>query len=366
MITAAPNFAYEYTAQRGVPKDGAGIDLGKAVMIIGSEPVSIDAIRNFEKAFAPFGLPSTAFKPSYGIAEATLFIANIAPDAEPSVAYLDRTQLARGRAVPTDPDTPHVSVHVSCGQLARSLHGVIVDPVGTDELPDGHVGEIWLQGNNIGRGYWGRPEDTEKVFHARLGARQPKGHAGEADIEGDWLRTGDMGFYLDGELYVTGRLADHIEVDGSSHYPQDIEASVAAASPIVRRGYVTAFTVPGGGLVIVAERASRTAKADPQEAIDAISAAVDAEYGLKPADVLSGATRPPVGVEITHRFHPPPAALDQGTLRRLRRRSGDHRGTQLRLRVHRATRGPEGRCGYRPGQGRDDHRLRAGQHRRYP
>ncbi|MBN7299468.1 fatty-acid--CoA ligase, partial [Mycobacteroides abscessus subsp. abscessus] len=89
-----------------------------------------------------------------------------------------------------------------------------------------------------------------------------------------------------GELYVTGRLADHIEVDGSSHYPQDIEASVAAASPIVRRGYVTAFTVPGGGLVIVAERASRTAKADPQEAIDAISAAVDAEYGLKPADVL--------------------------------------------------------------------------------
>ncbi|WP_255772322.1 fatty acyl-AMP ligase [Mycobacteroides abscessus] len=286
VITAAPNFAYEYTAQRGVPKDGAGIDLGKAVMIIGSERVSIDAIRNFEKAFAPFGLPSTAFKPSYGIAEATLFIANIAPDAEPSVAYLDRAQLARGRAVPTDPDTPHVSVHVSCGQLARSLHGVIVDPVGTDELPDGHVGEIWLQGNNIGRGYWGRPEDTEKVFHARLGARQPKGHAGEADIEGDWLRTGDMGFYLDGELYVTGRLADHIEVDGSSHYPQDIEASVAAASPIVRRGYVTAFTVPGGGLVIVAERASRTAKADPQEAIDAISAAVDAEYGLKPADVL--------------------------------------------------------------------------------
>lgn len=122
---------------------------------------------------------------------------------------------------------------------------MIVDPIGTDELPDGHVGEIWLQGNNIGRGYWGRPEDTEKVFHARLGARQPKGHAGEADIEGDWLRTGDMGFYLDGELYVTGRLADHIEVDGSSHYPQDIEASVAAASPIVRRGYVTAFTVPG-------------------------------------------------------------------------------------------------------------------------
>lgn len=284
VITAAPNFAYDYTAQRGVPKDGADIDLGQVVMIIGSEPVSIDAIRNFEKAFAPFGLPSTAFKPSYGIAEATLFIANIAPDAEPSVVYLDRAQLAEGRAVSTTPDAANASIHVSCGQLARSLHGVIVDPGTADELPDSHVGEIWLQGNNVGRGYWGLPEDTERVFHARLGAPQPNGHAVKADGQGDWLRTGDMGFYLDGELYVTGRLADHLVLDGRSHYPQDIETTVADASPIVRRGYVTAFTVPSG-LVVVAERASRTAKADPQEAIDAIRAAIGSEYGLEARDV---------------------------------------------------------------------------------
>ncbi|NGX07115.1 fatty acyl-AMP ligase [Mycobacteroides franklinii] len=284
VITAAPNFAYEYTAQRGVPKDGADIDLGKVVMIIGSEPVSIDAIRTFEKAFAPFGLPSTAFKPSYGIAEATLFIANIAPDAEPSVVYLDRAQLAEGRAVPTTPEAANAAIHVSCGQLARSLHGVIVDAEGADELPDGQVGEIWLQGNNVGRGYWGRPEDTERAFHARLGKTQPKSHAVKANIEGNWLRTGDLGFYLEGELYVTGRLADHITIDAQSHYPQDIEATVADASPIVRRGYVTAFTADDG-LVIVAERASRTAKADPQEAIDAIRVAIDTEYGLKPSDV---------------------------------------------------------------------------------
>lgn len=284
VITAAPNFAYEYTAQRGVPKDGADIDLSKVVMIIGSEPVSIDAIRIFEKAFSPFGLPSTAFKPSYGIAEAVLFIANIAPDAEPSVVYLDRVQLAEGRAVPTTPDAPHATVHVSCGQLARSLHGVIVDPETSNELPDGRVGEIWLQGNNVGRGYWGRPEDTVRAFHARLGETFAKSHAAKANASGNWLRTGDMGFYLDGELYVTGRMVDHITVEGRGHYPQDVEATVADASPVVRRGYVTAFTVDDG-LVIVAERASRTAKADPQEAIDAIRDAIRAQYGLEPSDV---------------------------------------------------------------------------------
>ncbi len=284
VITAAPNFAYEYTAQRGVPKAGADIDLGNVVMIIGSEPVRIDAIRTFEKAFAPFGLPATAFKPSYGIAEAVLFISNIAPDAEPSVIYLDRDQLAEGRAVPTTPDAPTATIHVSCGQLARSLAGVIVDPETSNELADGRIGEIWLRGNNVGRGYWGRPEDTARIFHARLGETLATSHADKANAGGDWLRTGDLGFYLDGELYVTGRIADYLTVDGRGHYPQDIEATVADASPIVRRGYVTAFTVDDG-LVIVAERASRTAKADPQEAIDAIRAAARAQHGLELSDV---------------------------------------------------------------------------------
>lgn len=284
VITAAPNFAYEYTAQRGVPKGGADIDLGNVVMIIGSEPVSIDAIRTFEKAFAPFGLPSTAFKPSYGIAEAVLFISNIAPDAEPSVVYLDRAQLAEGRAVSTAVDAPNTTVHVSCGQLARSLSGVIVDPATGNELPDGHVGEIWLQGDNVGRGYWGRPDESARTFHARLGETLAKSHADRSNVDGDWLRTGDMGFYLDGELYVTGRMVDHITIDGGSYYPQDVEAAVADASPIVRRGYVTAFTIDDG-LVVVAERASRTAKADPQEAADAVREAVRSHYGLELCDV---------------------------------------------------------------------------------
>lgn len=290
VVTAAPNFAYEWTAQRGLPAPGDDIDLRNVVMIIGSEPVSIDAIRTFNKAFASYGLPRTAFKPSYGIAEATLMIATIAPSAEATAAYLDREQLGAGHAVRVAPDAPDAVVQVSCGQVARSLWAVIVDPDTGSELPDDEVGEIWLQGNNVGRGYWNLPEDTRRAFGAQLCSRLPEGsHAEGSNPDGIWLRTGDLGVYLDGELYVTGRIADLVTVDARNHYPHDIEATVADASPMVRRGYVTAFAVPADGagqrLVIVAERAAGTSHADPEPAIEAIRAAVSHRHRVSVADV---------------------------------------------------------------------------------
>ena len=288
-VTAAPNFAYEWTAQRGVPEHGDGVDLSNVVMIIGSEPVSIDAIRAFEAAFAPFGLARTAIKPSYGLAEATLFVSTNAPTAEATVVHLDRAQLVAGRAVPVAEDDPGAVAHVSCGQIARSQWCVIVDPDTGEELPDGHVGETWLQGKNIGRGYWGRPAESERTFGARLRSTLgTKSHAVGSSVEGPWLRTGDLGVYLDGELYITGRMADLVSIDGRSHYPQDIEATVADASPRVRKGYAVAFAVPTGDgerLVIIAERAAGTASADPQPAIEAIKASVSRRHGLSPSDV---------------------------------------------------------------------------------
>ena len=289
-VTAAPNFAYEWTAQRGLPAPGDDVDLSNVVLIIGSEPVSIEAITTFNKAFAPYGLPPTAFKPSYGIAEATLFVATIAPAAEATPAYFDRDELGAGRAMIVAADAPTAVPQVSCGQVGRSEWAVIVDPDTGIELPDGHVGEIWLQGNNVGQGYWGLPDDTRRAFGARLQSRLAEGsHAEGSTVERAWLRTGDLGTYLDGELYVTGRIADMVIVDGRNHYPQDIEATVAEASPIVRRGYVTAFAVPGEDtdqqLVIIAERATGTSRADPQPAVEAIRAAVTHRHGLPVADV---------------------------------------------------------------------------------
>lgn len=290
VITAAPNFAYEWTAQRGVPAHGEDVDLSNVVLIIGSEPVSPAAIATFNKAFAPYGLPPTAFKPSYGIAEATLFVSTIAPAAQASVVYFDRERLAGGHAVRVEADAVRAVAHVSCGQVARSQWAVIVDPDTAEELPDGAVGEIWLHGNNIGRGYWGRPDETRKTFGATLRSRLPSdSHADGSPAGATWLRTSDLGVYLDGELYVTGRIADLVVVDGRSHYPHDIEATVADASALVRRGYVTAFSVPakesGEQLVVIAERAAGTGRADPEPAVAAIEAAVANRHGLPVSEV---------------------------------------------------------------------------------
>ncbi|QUR67677.1 fatty acyl-AMP ligase [Mycobacterium spongiae] len=302
VVTAAPNFAYEWTAQRGLPAQSDNVDLSNVVLIIGSEPVSIDAITTFNKAFAPYGLPRTAFKPSYGIAEATLFVATIDHGAEASVVYLDREQLGSGRAVRVAPGSPNAVAQVSCGRTARSLWAVIVDPDSGTELPDGDVGEVWLHGDNVGRGYWGRPEETRLTFGGALRSRLERdSHADGSATNDAWLRTGDLGVYLDGDLYITGRIADLVLIDGRSHYPQDIEATVAEASPIVRRGYAAAFSAPAEGssglddssegesdqrLVIVAERAAGTSRADPVPAIEAIREAVSRRHGLSVADVV--------------------------------------------------------------------------------
>ncbi|MGV0786717.1 fatty acyl-AMP ligase [Mycolicibacterium sp. XJ2] len=289
VVTAAPNFAYEYAAQRGRPAEGDDLDLSKAVLIIGSEPVSIDAITAFNDAFTPYGLPPNAFRPSYGIAEATLFVATIEPDAHATAVHLDRAQLSAGRAVPVAADSPDGVAHVSCGKVARSQWAVIVDPDTGAELPDGSVGEIWLHGDNLGRGYWGRPDESRHAFEARLTARiTPASHAEGVAEEANWLRTGDLGVYLDGELFVTGRRADLIVIDGRHHYPQDIEATAEGASTMARAGHVTAFTVPaphGEALVIVAERATGTARNDPAPEIDAIRADVLARHGISVADI---------------------------------------------------------------------------------
>jgi len=292
VVTAAPNFAYEWAAQRGKPTPGEHddtIDLANVVAIIGSEPVSMAAIDAFNDAFAPYGLPPTAMKPSYGIAEATLFVANIAPDAVARATWFDGELLAAGRAVTVAADAPNAVAHVSCGVVARSLRAVVVDPDTGAELPDGSVGEFWLHGDNVGRGYWRRPEQTRHTFGARLTCRLASGsRAGGVAHDADWLRTGDLGMFVDGELYVTGRIVDLLTVGGRNVYPQDIEATAADASALVRRGYAAAFTVPRGDdaeLVIIAERATGTARSDSEPAIEAIRAAVEHRHGLFPADI---------------------------------------------------------------------------------
>lgn len=295
-FAAAPNFAYELAAQRGLPPAGESLDLSNvAGLINGSEPVSMASIDEFNAAFAPYGLAPAAVKPSYGMAEATLFVATIAADAKPSATYLDRDRLAAGQAVVVAPDADGAVAQVSCGQIARSEWAVIVSPHGDGdghgeaELPDGQVGEIWLHGDNVGRGYWRRPAETEAAFHNKLQSRLGQGSHAQGCADGAaWFRTGDLGVYLDGELYVTGRIKDMVIIDGRNHYPQDLEATVAEASAAVRAGFVAAFSVPGPAgerLAIVAERAPGAGRADPRPIADAIRGAVSRRHGVAVADI---------------------------------------------------------------------------------
>jgi acyl-CoA synthetase (AMP-forming)/AMP-acid ligase II len=299
-FAAAPNFAFELAVERGRPDAGEDLDLTNVVSLInGSEPVRIASIEKFNAAFAPYGLPATAIKPSYGMAEATLFVSTIELSAAATVVHLDREQLGAGRAVAVPRDAPNAISSVSCGRIARSQWGVIVDTETEAELPDGEVGEIWLHGNNIGQGYWARPEETERVFGNKLQRRLSVGsHADGSPSGATWLRTGDLGVYLNGELHITGRIKDLIIVDGRNHYPQDVEATTAEASPKVRSGYVAAFSVPanevpgasadevGERVVIVAERAPGAGRGDLQSVIDDIRAAVSRRHSLPLADVL--------------------------------------------------------------------------------
>lgn len=290
-FAAAPNFAFDMAAERGLPSAGETLDLSNVVGLInGSEPVSIASIQRFHEAFRHYGLPATAIKPAYGMAEATLFVSTIDPDAQPRVVHLERDALGAGYAVPAAPEADNAVPQVSCGRVAPSLWAVIVDPDTETELPDGRVGEIWLHGDNIGRGYWGRDQESRLTFDNKLQSRlQVDSRAEGAAAGATWLKTGDLGMFLDDELYIVGRIKDLVIVDGRNHYPQDIEATVAEASNAVRAGYVAAFSVPGESagerLVIIAERAPGAGKVDPAEIAEAIRAAVSRRHGMAVADI---------------------------------------------------------------------------------
>jgi acyl-CoA synthetase (AMP-forming)/AMP-acid ligase II len=296
-FAAAPNFAFELTAARGLPPEGDDLDLTNVVTLLnGSEPVSMSAVEKFTKAFAPYGLPATAIKPSYGMAEATLSVATIGQDAAASAIFLDREQLGAGRAVTVAPAAPSAVAHVSCGQPIADQWVVITNPDGA-EVPDGIVGEIWLYGNNIARGYFRREDETRRVFGNKLQSRLDRGsHAEGAPDNSFWLATGDLGVYLDGELYLTGRIKDLIIIDGRNHYPHDIETTVSEASTAIRTGYVAAFSVPGDALdspsgqageqvVVVAERGAGAGRADPGLIAETVRAAVSRQHHLRIADL---------------------------------------------------------------------------------
>ncbi len=311
VISVAPNFAFEHAALRGAPKDGEPpLDLSNVRGILnGSEPVSPASMRRFYEAFQPYGLRETAIKPSYGLAEATLFVSTTPMNEAPLVVHVDREALNEHRFVEVDADAPNAVAQVSAGEIGVDEWAVIVDADAATELPDGHIGEIWLHGNNMGVGYWGKEEETTETFKNILKSRTNPSHAEGAPDDGTWVRTGDYGCFYKGNLYITGRIKDLVIIDGRNHYPQDLEYSAQEANKALRTGYVAAFSVPANQLpqevfdnphaglsydpedsseqlVIVAERAAGAHKLDYQPIADDIRAAIAVRHGVTVRDLL--------------------------------------------------------------------------------
>jgi fatty acid CoA ligase FadD32 len=309
--SAAPNFAFEHAALRGLPKDDEPpLDLSNVKAILnGSEPVSASSIRKFNEAFAPYGFREKAIKPSYGLAEATLFVSTTPIEQPPKIIHVDREALNNYRFVEVSADAPSAVAQASAGRVGVDQQAVIVDAESATELPDGQIGEIWLHGNNMGTGYWNREQETTETFRNILKSRTNPSRAEGAPDDGFWVRTGDYGVYHEEDLYITGRVKDLVIVDGRNHYPQDLEYSAQESSRALRTGYVAAFSVPANQLpaavfdnphaglkydpedtseqlVIVAERAPGAHKLDYQPIADDIRAAIAVRHGVTVRDVL--------------------------------------------------------------------------------
>lgn len=219
-FSGAPNFAFELAARRTTDADMEGLDLSRVHGILsGAERVHYGTVKRFIDRFAKFGLTEKVIRPSYGLAEATLYVASPPISQTVRTARFDLPQLAAGVAARCDHDQESGTELVSYGP-PQAYPVRIVDPETGLEQPAGTIGEIWTQGENVALGYWRKPELTTQVFRGRIN------NPSEGTPAGPWLRTGDLGSMSDGELFIMGRLKDLLIVDGRNHYPEDIEATI--------------------------------------------------------------------------------------------------------------------------------------------
>lgn len=275
-VAAAPNFAFDLCVDRFRPELMEGVDLsGWRIALNGAEPVRAPTLARFSETFAPYGFDPGAMRPAYGLAEATLLVSAGNRGDRPITRRVSSDGLKRRIVTVPEEDRDACEI-VSCGAPMTGLSLLIVDPQTRRPLPRGEIGEIWMQGASVAQGYWERPTQTRETFLASPEPQAPR----EPLTEGEWLRTGDLG-HLDeqGELYVVGRIKDVIIVRGVNHYPQDIEASVAASHPALRRDHTAAFAIADDNSlerIIVVQEVERSQRHSLTEAevVAAIQAAV--------------------------------------------------------------------------------------------
>jgi long chain fatty acid CoA FadD26 len=281
-FSGGPNFAFELVVRRTSDEDMAGLDLGHVQVVLdGSERVHAATIRRFLDRFSRFNFPERALRPSYGLAEAMVYVASSA-GRPPTDVRFDYEKLSTGYATRCGSEAAGTEL-VSHG-APRACTVRIVDPETCIENPAGKVGEIWVHGDNVADGYWRNRQLSERTFGAMLvdpSAGTP---------QGAWLRTGDLGVISEGELFIIGRIKDLLIVDGRNHYPDDVEATIQE----ITGGRVAAISVPNHQseqLVAVVELKKRGSS--DQEILDRlhtikreVDSAISKSHGLRLADLV--------------------------------------------------------------------------------
>jgi acyl-CoA synthetase (AMP-forming)/AMP-acid ligase II len=267
--SGGPNFAYDLAVSRIGEADRASLDLSSwQAAYNGAEPVRRDTMEAFADAFGAVGFDASAFRPCYGLAESTLLV---------SSGRWDRQRLGTASVVTqeVEPAGCQSDAAVSCGTVAFGTRVRIVDPSTLHRCADGEIGEIQVSGDSIAQGYWNRPHETASTF----------GAAGDA-AGARWLRTGDLGYQRDGDLYVTGRIKDLLIVRGAKHFPQDLERTVERRHRAVRAGAVAAVAVASGvrgdRVALVAEVDRRLFEpCDAEQLIAQMRQAIADEHGIQ-------------------------------------------------------------------------------------
>jgi acyl-CoA synthetase (AMP-forming)/AMP-acid ligase II len=280
----APNFAYDLCVDKIGPEQKAKLNLSCwRNALNGSEPVRAISMERFAAAFSSCGFRPDAFFPCYGLAEATLFATGPGAGRVSARRRADGTLLADTEA----------GGNVGCGRAFGDTQIAIVDPQTAVRVPPSTIGEIWLTGASIADGYWNNPQATTATFNASLNAI-----AGIDNIGSKWLRTGDLGFIADGELFITGRLRELIIIAGRNHFPIDIERTVEAADPAIGTSGAVAFSVSVDGierLIIAVELRREYGRSaigktphdlDPEAVRQRIRTAVVADNEVTPFDVV--------------------------------------------------------------------------------
>ncbi len=275
-----PNFAYDLCVERITTEQKATLDLSCwELAFSGAEPVRAETIERFSEYFRDCGFRRQVFYPCYGMAESTLMITGNKRGEEPVIATFDSEKLEENQAIEPRRDVAQTTL-VASGRNTPGQKITIANPETRSQCPEVEIGEIWVKSPSVAQGYWNRPELSVESFDGVLADTQESG----------WLRTGDLGFLQDGELFVTGRLKDLIIIRGRNYYPQDIEITVDNAHEAIRSGNVAAFAVDVAGeekLVVTPEiKRTHLRKLNVEEVTKAITSAVSREHELSPHGVI--------------------------------------------------------------------------------